>query len=252
MSSKKTLFYQSDQLNQGIKRSNSNSTKSPPQRRRITETEEGVNNITRESSIDENNDTDFDEMTSNLECVKFTYSVPYGDLLAKFFRFEREISYLYNKAEQNREICYCFISRVNAAMCFVKTLEQGRKKDKIFTREYAQIFNEFIYCVQNVKTYLAGISQLGKIRKYLKGDLIEQMYRELSSEFDGHMQSLQSSFIIQYTFNKKNEERIIADDVRYLKKVSYPLPHCKFALSLFFFRNKKFHIHSFNIFIYSF
>ncbi|CAG8479512.1 7739_t:CDS:2 [Diversispora eburnea] len=198
-----TWFCPFFQRNQGIKRSNKGNINRFLQKR-VTVLEENVNNNIHESSFEDNKDIyinamNFDEIVSNIYTKEFlqqsfyffktvTYSVPYGE--------------------------------VNAAMCFVKTLEQRRKNDNIFTKEYIQILNEFIDCIQNIKNYLAGISQLGRIRQYLKENSIGQMYKELSTEFDEYMRSLQTSFtfIIKYNFDAKNEEKIIANDERHLKK----------------------------------
>ncbi|CAG8647856.1 7814_t:CDS:2 [Acaulospora morrowiae] len=146
--------------------------------------------------------------------------VPFGNLISSIYKAGEEIISLYQKAEYHKDICSYMTQRVIAAMAAVKDLKTRRhENEKFFTDENLLIFKGFVKCMWNIRDYISEISQLGKMRRILQGNMIEQKFQELIIEFEGYMKSLQFAIIVQSNLDMNAEIKKIEQNVRDVKEM---------------------------------
>ncbi|CAG8536505.1 9058_t:CDS:2 [Acaulospora morrowiae] len=146
--------------------------------------------------------------------------VPFGSLISNIYKAGEEIISLYQKAEYHKEICSHMTQRVIAAMAAVKDLKTRKNEnEKFFTEENLQIFKGFVRCMWKIRDYISEISQLGKMRKIIKANMIEQKFKELTLEFEGYMKSLQFAIIVQSNLDMNAEIQKIEQNVRQVKEM---------------------------------
>ncbi|RHZ89731.1 hypothetical protein Glove_11g34 [Diversispora epigaea] len=176
-------------------------------------------------------DTSVDMVSSVLReaaCITeaISYFAPYVDLISKVFKVGDEIIYLYQKAEHNKDICSCLTIRTNAAVAAVRDLQIRKTENEEFfsNKHNLELFEKFVDCIFNIKVYISDVSQLGGLRKYMLTNTIGERYKELSSEFDGLMQSLNFAIILKNQVDVSKELEIISRDVsqvkEYLQKIA--------------------------------
>ncbi|CAG8639553.1 8856_t:CDS:2 [Acaulospora morrowiae] len=219
-----------DQVNKGLKRSftcisdGERSNDRLFQRQRTAEIISNVSNQVGELTINDPESSEGAPMVEYVEEVMrgsgavidaLSSALPYGEVIAKFFKVGEEIVSLHNKAEHNKEICGFFTVRVNAAMSAVRDL---RGNENLFMEENFKLFKEFVHCMKKIKQYVSEISQLGRLKVWLQGSLIEQKFKDLTTEFEGYMQSLKFTLDLQYSHDLRSSLRMVAKDVREVKE----------------------------------
>ncbi|CAG8436580.1 9366_t:CDS:2 [Diversispora eburnea] len=154
------------------------------------------------------------------------YFAPYVDLISKVFKIGDEIICFYQKAEHHKDICSYLTIRTNAAVASVRDLQiRKTENEEFFSNAHnLKLFEKFTNCMFNIKVYVSEVSQLGGLRKYMLTNTIEERYKELSTEFDGLMQSLNFAIIIKNKVDVAKELEIISRDVsqvkEYLQKIA--------------------------------
>ncbi|CAG8537045.1 4325_t:CDS:2 [Acaulospora colombiana] len=239
-----TFFNSRDStVNRGVKRPVGNgalSQQRPFQRQRTLEYDNSVNcvsNQVNDLTLVDNDMMDLSESsetnttTTPLDCTNEILSqaavvvdvvasfVPFGGLISSICKAGEEIISLYQKAEHNRGICSHMTQRVIAAMAAVRDLKTRKNEnEKFFTKENLQIFEGFVDCMWRIRDYIVEISQLGRMRMIFQGNMIEQRFDELTTEFEGYMKSLQFSIIVQSNLGTNTELQIISQNVKELKE----------------------------------
>jgi hypothetical protein len=134
-----------------------------------------------------------------------------------FLDLGKEIISLYEKAEHNKELCSFLLQRSNCAMATVRDLYIRKTENEKFflKKENLSLFKEFIKCIKRIKNFIEEISHLGKYRKFLHANNIEETFSKLITEFDGYMNSLNFSFTIQAI----DEFKIIKNETREIKEL---------------------------------
>ncbi|GBC07600.1 hypothetical protein RclHR1_07560004 [Rhizophagus clarus] len=138
-------------------------------------------------------------------------------LIKSFLALGKEIISLYEKAEYHKELCSFLLQRCNCAMATVEDLYIRKTENErfFFKQGNLNLFKEFIKCIKRIKNFIEEISQLGKYRKFLLANNIEETFSKLITEFDGYMNSLNFSFTIQAI----DEFKRIKNETREIKEI---------------------------------
>ncbi|GBC05371.1 hypothetical protein RclHR1_00620011 [Rhizophagus clarus] len=141
----------------------------------------------------------------------------FAPLIKQFFDIAKEIVILYEKAEHNREICSFLLQRCNCARVAVEDLDMRKTENVSFfsRKENFDLFKDFIKCMQRIKNFIGDVSQLNRLKKYFFANNIEETFTKLISEFEGYMNSLKFSFIVQ----SRNELIIIKNEIKQLTEL---------------------------------
>ncbi|CAB4388270.1 unnamed protein product [Rhizophagus irregularis] len=138
-------------------------------------------------------------------------------LIKSFLALGKEIISLYEKAEHHKELCSFLLQRCNCATATVEDLYiRKTENEKFFFKQgNLNLFKDFIKCIKRIKNFIEEISQLGKYRKFLLANNIEETFSKLITEFDGYMNSLNFSFTIQAI----DEFKVIKNETREIKEL---------------------------------
>jgi hypothetical protein len=139
--------------------------------------------------------------------VPFTKFLPIINEIGNIFN---EIVELVEAAEHNKRTCVILKQRVYAADLALLDLRVQRDKE-----DRKDFFNNKNYlCLQNlsniiaqIKKFIAEISQMKTLIKYIKAKTIEKKFNELCGEFDGYVG------VLTFSINVK-----IVDELKQLKK----------------------------------
>ncbi|CAG8701548.1 11378_t:CDS:2, partial [Dentiscutata heterogama] len=117
---------------------------------------------------------------------------PFAPLIEIFFKLGEDIVTLYQKAEHNEHLSSYLTKRVNSAVAVIKDLEIRKQENQEFFKESAnlQLIKDFLKCMLDIRKFVADVSQLGSFGTFFNSNNIIQKYKDLSSKFDGYMNSL--------------------------------------------------------------
>ncbi|CAG8728150.1 7880_t:CDS:2, partial [Rhizophagus irregularis] len=179
---------------------------------------DNIVDLTRKNTSDTTANLD---LVSNLmfkEVCSITQNIEeFTPLIKSFLALRKEIVSLYEKAEHHKELCSFLLQRCNCAMVTVEDLYiRKTENEKFFYKQgNLNLFKDFIKCIKRIKNFIEEISQLGKYRKFLLTNNIEETFSELTTEFDGYMNSLNFPFTIQAI----DEFKVIKNETREIKKL---------------------------------
>ncbi|CAG8459291.1 19743_t:CDS:2 [Rhizophagus irregularis] len=141
----------------------------------------------------------------------------FAPLIKQFFDIAKEVVILYEKAEHNKEICSFLLQRCNCARVAVEDLDMRKTENVNFfsKKENLDLFKDFIKCMQRIKSFIGDVSQLNRLKKYFFANNIEETFTKLINEFEGYMNSLKFSFIVQ----SRNELMVIKNEIRQLTEL---------------------------------
>src|ERR1051325_3030062 len=101
--------------------------------------------------------------------------------ISTFHNTRNEIISLYNKAEHHKELCGFLLKRCNFATAAVQDLDIRRTENAAFLskKENLELFKEFVDCMKRIRTFIAEVSQLKRLKKYLHANNIEEKFTRL-------------------------------------------------------------------------
>ncbi|CAB4433514.1 unnamed protein product [Rhizophagus irregularis] len=179
-----------------------------------------LNNI-NQSKCDDKSKTELNNnyliaLTKGFCCIAQNIE-EFTPLIKSFLALGKEIISLYEKAEHHKELCSFLLQRCNCAMATVEDLYiRKTENEKFFFKQgNLNLFKDFIKCIKRIKSFIEEISQLGKYRKFLLANNIEETFSKLITEFDGYMNSLNFSFTIQAI----DEFKVIKNETREIKEL---------------------------------
>ncbi|CAG8699990.1 14333_t:CDS:1, partial [Acaulospora morrowiae] len=114
---------------------------------------------------------------------------PFVPLMSEISNIVNEIIQLYQTAEHNKRICGSLLSRATSAETAVNNLKIRRfeNEDMFRSKEYYKNFQKLVSIISRIKDFIAEVSQIKGLRKFLVAKSIEGEFKELTSEFDGLM-----------------------------------------------------------------
>ncbi|PKY48034.1 kinase-like protein [Rhizophagus irregularis] len=158
----------------------------------------------------------------------------FAPLISSFLNVGNEIIKLYKKAKQHKELCGFLLKRCKFAMAAVEDLDLRKTENVEFfsKQEHLTLFLGFINCMEGIKSFIAEVSQLKTLQKYLYTNSIEEKFTNLATEFDGYMQNLNFSFTIQ----SRDELLTVKNEIQQIKEIllSYGVPDDRKSQQNFF------------------
>ncbi|CAB4388393.1 unnamed protein product [Rhizophagus irregularis] len=158
----------------------------------------------------------------------------FAPLISSFLNVGNEIIKLYKKAKQHKELCGFLLKRCKFAMAAVEDLDLRKTENVEFfsKQENLTLFLGFINCMEGIKSFIAEVSQLKTLQKYLYTNSIEEKFTNLATEFDGYMQNLNFSFTIQ----SRDELLTVKNEIQQIKEIllSYGVPDDRKSQQNFF------------------
>ncbi|CAI2170324.1 14929_t:CDS:2 [Funneliformis geosporum] len=141
----------------------------------------------------------------------------FAPLINLFLELGKEIIKLYEKAEHNKSLCSFLLQRCNCAVAAIKDLDIRKTEHANFfsKQENLELFRVFIKCMKRIKKFIADVSQLSKLKKYILANNIEDTFTKLVEEFEGCM----SSFNFSFTIQSREELLTIKDEIRQLRSL---------------------------------
>ncbi|CAI2164743.1 7887_t:CDS:2 [Funneliformis geosporum] len=190
----------------------------------------GITNELNKMNLDNERTTDDCESTKELtshgsnvctiikgaHCIVRSFE-EFNPLINTFLSLGNEIITLYEKAEHNKKLCSILLKRVNCAYAAVKDLNIRKTENTqfFFKNENLKIFEDFIKCIREIKNFIEDISHLNKLRRFFYTGGINDTFQKLTKEFDGYMNSLNFSFIVE----SRDEFATMKDDVNQIKDI---------------------------------
>jgi hypothetical protein len=141
----------------------------------------------------------------------------FAPLISSFLDIGNEIIKLYKKAKQHKELCGFLLKRCNFAMAAVKDLDIRQTENVEFfsKQENLALFIGFIECMKGIQSFIAEVSQLKTLQRYLFTNSIEEKFTNLATEFDGYMNSLNFFFTIQ----SRDELLTVKNEIKQIKEI---------------------------------
>ena len=155
----------------------------------------------------------------------------FAPLIGSFFKLGEEIIKLYESARHNKELCAFLLKRCNYAIAAVKDLDIRKVENiEFFSRqENLNLFMEFVECMKKMRKFISRVSKLHKLVKYFMAASIEDDFTSLVVEFDGYMNSLNFSFMLQ-SRDELSKLSKMRSEIRQIKDVlfnAYGIPDDK-------------------------
>ncbi|CAB5192502.1 unnamed protein product [Rhizophagus irregularis] len=127
-------------------------------------------------------------------------AVPFANflpLIGEVSRLLKEIVDIYQTAEHNKRICGVMLDRVTIAESAIKNLKVRREENEDFFSEENYInLQKLVTVVGKIRKFLAEISQLKGLQKYIQAKNIEKTTMDLNKEFDFTIQLLEFAFMV--------------------------------------------------------
>ncbi|CAG8557538.1 9081_t:CDS:2, partial [Racocetra fulgida] len=155
--------------------------------------------------------------TASLIAIPFSKFVP---IINDIVSFTDEITGIYQSAEHNKRISRVLVDRVAAADSSIRLLKIHKDDNKdFFNQENFVIMQKLSDNIQKIKKFIAEVTQLKGLTKYIHAKSIENTFFELTSEFDGYTNTLKFGIAIDTQARTKrieDETKIIQDDLEEL------------------------------------
>ncbi|CAG8823307.1 29878_t:CDS:1, partial [Racocetra persica] len=154
---------------------------------------------------------------ASLIAIPFSKFVP---IINDIVSFTDEITGIYQSAEHNKRISRVLVDRVAAADSSIRLLKIHRDDNKdFFNQENFVVMQKLSDNIQKIKKFIAEVTQLKGLTKYIHAKSIENTFFELTSEFDGYTNTLKFGIAIDTQARTKrieDETKIIQDDLEEL------------------------------------
>nr|CAG8583689.1 7638_t:CDS:2 [Entrophospora candida] len=149
--------------------------------------------------------------TSKEAAVVVDALAPFLPLIAEVAAIVAEIINLYQTAEHNKRICGSLLSRVTTAENAVNILKIRRleNEDLFKSKQYYKDFQKLVNVIKKIQKFIADVSQLNGLRKFLLAHSIEDGFKRLTDEFDGLMRVLNFSLAIQTQIQVEDDNKAL-------------------------------------------
>nr|CAG8573675.1 4112_t:CDS:2 [Entrophospora candida] len=153
--------------------------------------------------------------TSKEAAVVVDALAPFLPLIAEVAAIVAEIINLYQTAEHNKRICGSLLSRVTTAENAVNILKIRRleNEDLFKSKQYYKDFQKLVNVIKKIQKFIADVSQLNGLRKFLLAHSIEDGFKRLTDEFDGLMRVLNFSLAIQTQIQVEDDNKALRKDI---------------------------------------
>lgn len=151
-------------------------------------------------------------------------AVPFANflpLIGEVSRLLKEIVDIYQTAEHNKRICGVMLDRVTIAESAIKNLKVRREENEDFFSEENYInLQKLVTVVGKIRKFLAEISQLKGLQKYIQAKNIEKTTMDLNKEFDFTIQLLEFAFMVDFSARNDIDNKKIKADIEDLSEVT--------------------------------
>ncbi|CAJ0756636.1 24568_t:CDS:2 [Entrophospora sp. SA101] len=153
--------------------------------------------------------------TSKEAAVVVDALAPFLPLISEVGAIVAEIIDLYQTAEHNKRICGSLLSRVTTAENAVNILKIRRleNEDLFKSKQYYKDFQKLVNVIKKIQKFIADVSQLNGLRKFLLAHSIEDGFKRLTDEFDGLMRVLNFSLAIQTQIQVEDDNKALRKDI---------------------------------------
>ncbi|RIA89089.1 kinase-like domain-containing protein [Glomus cerebriforme] len=149
-------------------------------------------------------------------------AVPFANflpLIGEVAKICTEIADIYNSAEHNKRICGVMLDRVQVAETSVKNLKNRREENEDFFSEGNYInLQKLVTVIGKIRKFLAEISQLKGLYKYVQAKNIEKTAIDLNREFDSTIQLLEFALMIDFNARADIDNKKIRTDIEELSE----------------------------------
>nr|CAG8439005.1 3681_t:CDS:2 [Entrophospora candida] len=154
--------------------------------------------------------------TTNEAAVVTDLMAPFLPLISEVGAIVVEIIDLYQTAEHNKRICGSLLSRVTTAQNAVNTLKIRRleNEDLFKSKEYYKNLQKLVNVIRKIQKFIADVSQLKGLRKFMLAHSIEDEFKRLTEEFDGLMRDLNFSLAIQIQIQIEDDNKALRKDIQ--------------------------------------
>ena len=161
--------------------------------------------------------------TTNEAAVVTDLMAPFLPLISEVGAIVVEIIDLYQTAEHNKRICGSLLSRVTTAQNVVNTLKIRRleNEDLFKSKEYYKNLQKLVNVIRKIQKFIADVSQLKGLRKFMLAHSIEDEFKRLTEEFDGLMRDLNFSLAIQIQIQIEDDNKALRKDIQEMANVSF-------------------------------
>ncbi|RGB35434.1 kinase-like domain-containing protein [Rhizophagus diaphanus] len=144
-------------------------------------------------------------------------AVPFANflpLIGEVSRLLKDIVDIYQTAEHNKRICGVMLDRVTIAESAIKNLKVRREENEDFFSEENYInLQKLVTVVSKIRKFLAEISQLKGLQKYIQAKNIEKTTMDLNKEFDFTIQLLEFAFMVDFSARNDIDNKKIKADI---------------------------------------
>ncbi|CAJ0827907.1 7102_t:CDS:2 [Entrophospora sp. SA101] len=154
--------------------------------------------------------------TTNEAAVVTDLMAPFLPLISEVGAIVVEIIDLYQTAEHNKRICGSLLSRVTTAQNAVNTLKIRRleNEDLFKSKEYYKNLQKLVNVIRKIQKFIADVSQLKGLRKFMLAHSIEDEFKRLTEEFDELMRDLNFSLAIQIQIQIEDDNKALRKDIQ--------------------------------------
>ncbi|CAG8472816.1 3743_t:CDS:2 [Cetraspora pellucida] len=136
-----------------------------------------------------------------------------------------EITIIYQSAEHNKRISRVLVDRIAAVETSIRLLKIHKDDNKeFFNQENFVVMQKLSDNIQKIKKFIGEVTQLKGLTKYIHAKSIKNTFFDLTSEFDGYINTLKFAIAVDTqarTKRTESETKVIHDDLEELHQVLY-------------------------------
>ncbi|CAG8734550.1 35545_t:CDS:1 [Gigaspora margarita] len=139
----------------------------------------------------------------------------FSDIIQVF----ENISKIYHDAELNKRICGAIFDRVSAVVVTIRSLKfRWDEHRESFTQKNYTVLQKVLCNIRKLENFANDITKLKRIR-YLRVELIEANFDDLTKEFDKYIDELDLVILVDVE-RRRREKQILRNDIEDLNNVS--------------------------------
>ncbi|CAG8469614.1 9710_t:CDS:2 [Funneliformis mosseae] len=151
-----------------------------------------------------------------------------------------EIIDIYHTAQYNKKICNSILDRARLAEIAIDNIIRRRKENEQLFKNQAwyYAFNRFVEVLNKLKNFAEEISQLKRIKQFIKAKNISGSFVELTKEYDDVMKDLNFTMAISNEQQRRIDQKSLKDDLvetsKFLEKIDVGVEESQVHLVLIY------------------
>ncbi|CAG8605812.1 9869_t:CDS:2 [Funneliformis caledonium] len=151
-----------------------------------------------------------------------------------------EIIDIYHTAQYNKKICNSILDRARLAEIAIDNIIRRRKENEQLFKNQAwyYAFNRFVEVLNKLKNFAEEISQLKRIKQFIKAKNISGSFVELTKEYDDVMKDLNFTMAISNEQQRQIDQKSLKDDLvetsKFLEKIDVGVEESQVHLVLIY------------------